>query len=192
MDILTLIQSRRGVRKYKKNPLPEEVINKIVEAGRWGPSIHHLQPWKFVIIENKNLIFNILKEVKKKLNSINMPNFLNLPTITTLSNARVIICIYNTKLFSNFMRKFFKNNISVAITTEISSISAAIQNMVLTAESFGVGSCWLSSPLFSEKEINKILNMKDELIAILALGYPDARGKRSLRKSIKETVKILK
>ncbi len=64
--------------------------------------------------------------------------------------------------------------------------------MILVAESLGVGSCWLDTPLFCEKEINKLLGIKDEkLIAILTLGYPAEKGRRSKRKSLSETVRFI-
>jgi len=75
---------------------------------------------------------------------------------------------------------------------EISAISAAIQNMCLAAEYIGIGSCWLDLPLFCKKEINEFLGIRDDLTAILTLGYPayDGKTKRSPRKPITETVVI--
>jgi len=64
--------------------------------------------------------------------------------------------------------------------------------MILVAESLGIGSCWLTISLLCEKEINKLLGVKNEkLVAVLTLGYPQERGKRSKRKPISETVKYL-
>ena len=63
--------------------------------------------------------------------------------------------------------------------------------MFLAATSLGIGMCWFNFPLLIKDEIEKFFKTKDELIAILTLGYPQEKGKRSKRKPISETVKYL-
>jgi len=53
MNLLKFIQQHTVIRKYKNKRVPLAKIKKIVEVGRWGPSIHRIQPWKFVIIHKK-------------------------------------------------------------------------------------------------------------------------------------------
>ena len=50
MEILEIIKKRKTIRKYTDKPIPKEVLDKILEAGIWGPSVHGLQPWKFVVV----------------------------------------------------------------------------------------------------------------------------------------------
>jgi nitroreductase len=52
MDILEAIKGRRSIRKYKKDPLYEEQVTQILEAGRWAPSRGNSQPWKFIVLKN--------------------------------------------------------------------------------------------------------------------------------------------
>jgi len=52
MDPLDFIKARRGIRKYKPDPVPQEIIYKILEAGRLAPSARNNQPWKFIVIKN--------------------------------------------------------------------------------------------------------------------------------------------
>ena len=73
-----------------------------------------------------------------------------------------------------------------------SAISAAIQNMILSAEALGVGSCWLDTPLFCEKQINNYLGRKENLCAVLSLGYSNQKGSRSKRKPMTEAVEYVK
>lgn len=193
MDILKLIKERRTVRKYKDKPVPQKIIDKIIEAGRWGPSIVGIQPGKFVVVKNKRIIERlcvILKEKHKTLSDIG-GRFIFSRSIEAVSKANTLILIYDTRVFLKKAAKFGKLYIKFAKLAEISAISASIQNMILTAENLGIGSCWLDTPVFCKKEINKLIRTNDTLIAILTLGYPAEKGIRTPRRSITETVKYL-
>ena len=201
MEILELVKKRCSIRKYKEKFIPEKILNKIIEAGIWGPSvpsfINQSQPWKFVVIRNKELKKEITKIIERKAKSCGAGvNILLFSAKNTIEGASVIILIYNTKRLEYLIKEKFKviysRFASLIKTAQLSAISAAIQNMILVAESLGIGSCWLDTPLFCEKEINKLLGIKNEkLVAILTLGYPREKGKRSKRKPISETVKYL-
>ncbi|MBU0503877.1 MAG: nitroreductase family protein [Candidatus Omnitrophota bacterium] len=193
MDILKLIKERRTIRKYKKKAIPQKIIQKIVESGIWASSIHGFQPWRIAVITNKSKIKEIASILRNKSKSIGTgPNILMSSTAETIYNSPTIIAVYNTKVFVNFAKKFRAEYVKIAQLSEIEAISGAIQNIVLTAESFGIGSCWTVLPVFCEKEINKILNLNNSLLTILTVGYPAEEGKRSLRKPINEKVKYLK
>ncbi len=194
MSILKLIKQRTAIRKYKNKAISAKRIAKIIEAGIWGPSIHGIQSWKFVIVHNKNIINKISNITAKKSKKINIPTFISIPTIKALASTEILICIYNTRKFSLFasrLNKLYKKNAEVA---ELSAISAAIQNMILAAEDLKIGSCWLDMPLFCKEDISHIIKEPTgELVALLTLGYAvDTRKYRTPRKITKETVRYLK
>ncbi len=137
--ILKTIKKRKSIRAYKDKSISRVLLDKIIEAGAWGPSIHGLQPWKFIVITSQVMIARVSNVVNLKAKKINIPGFILYPTIKALSNAKVIICVYNTKKFTNFVKKIHKKYLKKAIIVELSAISAAIQNMILTAESLKVG-----------------------------------------------------
>jgi len=193
MEILKLIKKRRTIRKYKKKQVPKKILDKIIKAGRWASSIHGLQPWRFIVMRKKEVIeaiSNILLKKSEKIGAgVNIILHFNSDVIRKTPS---LIIIYSTCDFVKKVENLHKYYASNARIAEISAISAAIQNMILVAESLGIGSCWLDTPLFCEKEINKLLGVKNEkLVAILTLGYPAEKGKRSKRKPISETVKYL-
>jgi nitroreductase len=49
-DLLSLVKQRRSVRRFTSDPIPEELIGKIIEAARWAPSGFNMQPWEFVVV----------------------------------------------------------------------------------------------------------------------------------------------
>jgi len=194
MDILDLIKKRTTIRKYQNKPIPKEILDKIIEAGVWGPSLGTgLQPYTFIVVINKSIMKRITDILLKKSRNIGVAGNITLRlSANTINNAAALIVIYNSSDFLKLVKKFRKQYINYAKTAELSAIAAAIQNMILVAESLNIGSCWLSAPLFCKEEIDKLLNTKSELMAILTLGRPAEEGKRSLRKLHRETVKYIK
>ena len=61
-DALSLLKTRRSIRKYKNQPVEKEKIEKCLEAARWAPSASNRQPWEFVIVKEEN--------TRKKLSNI--------------------------------------------------------------------------------------------------------------------------
>ena len=194
MEILDLIKKRKTVRKYQDQPIPKRFLNKIVEAGRWGPSLVTFQPWLFIVITNKNVINGVYQIVLKKIKNMGVvgTTILN-STSKAILSAPVLIMIYNTGEFAEFASKFGKVHVRLAKIAEISAISATIQNMLLISENLDIGSCWHDTPLFCRNEINKFLNINKsyKLIAVLTFGYPAEKGKRSSRKPLSDLVKYI-
>jgi len=192
MDILKLIKNRETIRKYKKKPILKKIIDKIIEAGRWSSSVHGFQPWKFIVISNKPTIKKISNILYRKSQKIGAGgNIILHSSADTISNAKIVIVVYSLSTVAKLVIRFKRFYVKFAKHAELSAISAAIQNMILTAESLGIGSCWLDTPLFCEEEINKLFNTKDKLTAILTLGYPAEEGRRAPRKPFSETVKYV-
>jgi len=194
VEILELIKKRRTIRKYKKKQIPKKILNKIIEAGRWAPSAENTQPWRFIILKEGEIKSNFIKKIKKEVYSekfLTSVNVLLKRSIKIIEEAPIIILVYNTHTFLEKVKKLGKVYKKPAYLSEIQSISAAIENMFLAATSLGIGMCWLNFPLLIKDEIEKFFKTKDKLIAILTLGYPQEKGKRSKRKPISETVKYL-
>ena len=55
MDILQAIKERRSIRQYSEEPISEEQLNQILEAGRWAPSRGNSQPWKFIVLNDEQI-----------------------------------------------------------------------------------------------------------------------------------------
>lgn len=190
MDMLELIKNRKTRRRYQNKDISDRSIGKILEAGRWGPSLLlGFQPWKFVVIRNKLIIKALSQLMLNKSYKIGAGgNMLLRLSANTIVNANILIVVYNTQPVEKALRRFKERFIKLGRITEISSISAAIQNMMLVAETLGIGSCWHDSPLLCKKEINRLLNVKEELFAILTFGYPAEKGKRAKRKPLSDSI----
>ncbi|KPK30672.1 MAG: hypothetical protein AMK70_13765, partial [Nitrospira bacterium SG8_35_1] len=144
MNIFELMKERRTARKYRNQPIPKKIIDKIVEAGRWGPSVHGFQPWRFVVVTNASLIKGISNILMKKSNQLGsgIDRYLSL-TAETIANAPCVILVYNTNVLKEVALKLYKINrkyIRIAELSELQAVSAAIQNMILMADNYEIGS----------------------------------------------------
>lgn len=199
MDILQIIKKRCSIRKYKNKPISKKALDKIIEAGIWGPSVPsflRIQPWKFVVITNKKVISAlaeiVLKESKKSATGVNI---LLKAAAHIIANAKAIIAVYKSSDMEKAKNKYkglAANFGDILDKAQLCAISASIQNMILMAESLKIGSCWLDMPLFCEKEINHLLKNNGPLVAFLTLGYPMEKGRRAIRKPFSETIKYIK
>ena len=166
MELTELIKTRRSIRKFKDEPVPDSLIYEILEAGRWSPSGKNNQPWRFVVIKNKS--------VKEKL-----------ATLTKYSH------IINSAAFC--VAVFYHTPSGYDRDKDLMSIGSCIQNMLLQSHSMSIGSVWLGEILKNKEKINPILGIDqdNENMAIIAFGYPDEEAD-SERLSINEILlKIL-
>lgn len=202
MRIQDLIAKRSSTRYFLEKAVPQRTLEKILKAGLWGPSLMGLQTLRIKVIYNPDLKNQILQILSKKLSKLGVcGRVMFVPsTLTAINNAPTILCIYSSQEFKNIIQRFAKyknkspNNFYVRIAeqAEICAISAAIQNMILTIEHLKLGSCWLHIPLYCEKDINVLLKTNEKLVALLAIGFPKIKNKRSPRKKLTEITTILK
>jgi nitroreductase len=143
MDVLEAIRTRRSIRRFKNDPVPPELIEKMLEAGRWAPSSAGSQPWEFIVITNP--------EIKKRISgSFNIGRFLN--------EAPLAIAVVVDRL-------------RTALPVQDGTLAAYA--IWLAAHDLGLGACWINPniPGGIKKILGIPFNKK--LITVLAIGYPD-------------------
>lgn len=191
-SILNLIKRRRTIRKYKNKDIRQDILNKILEGARWAPSPHNTQPWKFVVIKNKDFRKKLLCVLNKSPDKLlSGARILLRKNIEIINNAPVLILVYNKSTFSRRINSLGKPYTSIVHLSEVESIGAAIQNMHLIATALDIGMGWFIFPLLLSKEINKLLKIKDELVAILTFGFPDEKPPEIIRKKLEEIIETI-
>jgi nitroreductase len=161
-QIVAAIFNRRSVRKFKDTPVSHEDLDMILESGRWAPSGLNNQPWRFAIIRDK--------ETRKKLAAHTSYGKI-------ISDATCCIAV------------FYDIPAGYNRDKDILAIGACIQNMLLAAYSLGIGSVWLGEILNKKSGVNGVLGIDadNELMAVIAMGYPDEKPKCS-RKAMKDLI----
>jgi nitroreductase len=168
--VIANIKTRRSVREYLDTPLSEESIKKIIDAGRYAPTGLNLQPWSFVVVQNKEML--------KKLSDYSKPILIkNLEGRNDAGAVNFLKRVQdkNFNLFYNAPVLIFvigiKNN---ALTDYDCSMCA--ENMMLAAHSFGIGSCWIGGAAVIQQSEELMAELKIpqnyKIIAPLIFGYP--------------------
>lgn len=142
MEVMDAIIERRSVRAYEDKPVPDDILMKILEAGRIAPSASNYQPWHFIIVKDH--------ATRKGLSKGRYAGF--------LKDTPVVIVGCGSKKIAEHWHK---------IDTTI-----ALENMVLAATGEGLGTCWIGSFDEEDvKSILKIPE-EWAVVAMLTLGYP--------------------
>jgi len=183
MELTTAIMGRRSIRKYLDKEVPGELLEEIVQEALWAPSGMNRQPWK-IFIYTKNEKDKLLqaftateKHIRPRLEQVFPEKMVNisLQAIKTAGGAPVVLLFYTptTELLmrtSNMNRAEAGNEHYASVL----SVAALIQNLLLSAYSRGLGTCWMTAQKYVEKEISEVVGIEEhELISIVALGYPD-------------------
>jgi nitroreductase len=186
-ELIALIKDSGAVRDYKKTKVSNEIIEKIIEAGKWSLSVHGMQPWEIIFINKKKIISKISDICLNKSNRLFLGYRQILrSTAETIKKSPSLIIVLNNQCISKRSEKLGNRYYEIAKSAELQSVSAFIQNINLAINSMGLGSVWLESPIFVEKSIQKLLHFDGAIVSILCLGYPLKRNRRSLRKPYKD------
>jgi nitroreductase/ferredoxin len=188
-----LVYERRSVRNYKADPVPESLIWRVIEAGRFAPSAGNCQPWKFTVITDKTLI----KELEKAI--VEMAKILHATVNDDEQVKNVIVPMYEvnpnpggydtrvrggTQAVSQGILPVFMNAPVVilmacddrAIGGREQAIGICGQNMTLVASSLGIKACWIGFSALIEMipPLKERLGIKPPftITSALVLGYP--------------------
>jgi len=183
VSIFTLMSSRRSIRKFLATPVSAEVIESLITAASLAPSGKNRQPWHFTVLQgdNKEQLVDLLESGVQALKERGQATGSAESTAKVMRQAPVCIVIHNPH-FSPDEDHNGVNRYRSLVDTQ--SIGAAIQNMLLMAEELGLGTLWICDVFYAETAINVFLGRSDELVAAIALGYPDEAPSARPRKTL--------
>jgi nitroreductase len=192
MELLEALQSRRSVRKFKPDTIPEKYIQELIEAGRLAPSGTNIQPTRYVVIKSE--------EARIKLNECTtLPFVASAPVVIAccidtqavnstgdrMKELREAQAFTDTPLDNEYKSsnndKNTKNDKSKENKVDVNAIKSylslnaaiAIDHITLRAVELGLGSCWIM--MFDKEKTKALLNLEEryDIIALLPIGYPD-------------------
>ena len=167
--ILKEIVERYSVRKYLDKDVEEEKLREVLEAGRLAPSACNYQPWKFIVVRDK--------ETRKKIAE---------PTTWAKFIAEAPVLIVACKVRDGFLMGGWYDS-------AILDIGIALDHMTLQATHLGLGTCWIGD--FNEKLVKELLEIPENvrIVALLTLGYPrEKKIPKKKRKPFEEVISFEK
>jgi nitroreductase len=170
MDFYEVIRKRKSVRKYKTDPIPDDVLNRILDAGRIAPSAKNIQPWHFVVIREP--------EMKKKVAEACRNQFF-------IADAGAIIC-------GCALEKIAWGRMGNYMAAWPHDLSIALDHMILAATNEGLGTCWIGA--FDEAMVKDVLGIPDgvRVVALTPVGYPAEEAKDRGRLTLEDIISFEK
>jgi len=154
MDVFEAIRVRRSVRKYRSDPIPDAVLDRMLEALRLAPSACNYQPWRFVVVRDAKTREALAHASRDQM---------------FIAQAPVIVV--GCGFPANAYQKMGGSGNSVDI-----DIAVAFDHLMLAAAEAGLGTCWIGA--FSEQAVKQVLNLPADLkvVALTPLGWPAEPG----------------
>lgn len=168
MDIYEIIEKRRSIRAFRDDPIPDDMLERVLNAGRMAPSVQNAQDYKFIVVKDAE----IRKEISQACSEQKF-----------IAESPIIIVGVSTN--PDYLMES-------TVPSYAMDVSIAIDHMTLAAVEEGLGTCWVGS--FSQEEIKAVLDIPSEckVVVILPLGVPyDDPGVKS-RKNLKDLVRYEK
>ena len=184
MDARECLMTRRSVRKYRTDPIPREVLERIMEAAVAAPSAINLQHWYFVVVRSPgemDALRDIMFRVVERFSPVLAERFRNHPEtqretkhfLATLGGAPVCVLAF-------FLKDSYPDRDGA-----MQSVSAAVENLLLAAWAEGLGTCWLSAPQklgFGPELRERFAPDKGEFVAAITLGYANEAPNMPVRR----------
>lgn len=175
---LELAKKRRSIRRFKPDPVTDDEINKILEAGSLAPSGFNCQLWEFIVVrkqEYREAIADFIRDARPKRKEGDPP-----PSIgfTGFATAPAFILLYGDPRVRKYGPPHVLQEDTYWKFIKSASLACAFQHMALAAAGLGLGSMWVSA--FHrlkgvDKKTRELLNIPDylELYEMMAVGHAD-------------------
>ncbi len=206
-DFFEVVRRRRSIRRFKPDPVPDEYIEKILEAGRWACSGANAQPWEFIVVKDKETKDKIadfymvhLKHTwdieKTRIRELRHPRFVDGPPTPSegvgFKDAPVfiIVCGDPRTVQASVLITHFLPNEGGPMAHLLKNMGNVTQIMLLAATALGLGSRWVSVNVTTEARLKVLLDVPEELSVptIVPIGYPAYEPPSSYRRDLKEII----
>jgi nitroreductase len=149
MDFSTVIKTRRSVRAFSDKPVPDDALNRILEAGRLAPSACNFQPWRLIVVKDAAARNQLAKQACRQ------PFVAAAPV--------VIVCCG---------KKYPQQYNWIGEHLYLVDMGIAIDHMALAARNEGLGTCWIGA--FDDQPVKKLLGIPadHDVVMMLPIGYP--------------------
>jgi len=159
MALLDLLKHRKSIRDFLDKPVEREKVMMCLEAARVAPSASNSQPWKFIVVDDRQLKDKLCGAAFSGIYSIN----------AFCKTAPVIVVVISEK--SKFLARI--GGMFRGTKYYLIDIGAAVEHFVLQAEDLGLGTCWIG--WFNERAVKSVLEIphRKKIDVLIALGYYD-------------------
>jgi nitroreductase len=179
-DFLELVKKRRSFRRFKPDPVPKEIVEKVLEAARHSPSAGNSQPWEFVVVQDaatKRSLTQSITSGYKKIRKADPTMYWAVAVQPHLATAPVLIVVCGDRR----LQKTYPVHLPEEVLLR-QSLAISIYTLQLAAASLGLATAWATMQTeLRETQIRKLLGIPNVYTVdhIIPLGYPDEEKGKS-------------
>lgn len=177
---IPFVTSRRSIRRYQPEPVPEVVVRELLAAATYAPSAHNRQPWRFAVIQSVETKERLAAAMGAKLRADLQADGVPPERIEQdagrsyhrISNAPLLILVCLTMADMDSYPDPRRQHHEWTMAAQ--SVAMAGQNLLLAAHAQGLGACWMCAPLFCPDVVRQALRLPStwEPQGLITLGYP--------------------
>lgn len=189
MDMLELIKSRRSTRKYRPDPVADELLAQVLDAGRYAPSGGNNQTTHFLVIRGKNTLEELAGLVKQEFSRMEVtPGMYKSMANSIRASKNGPYCFYyHAPVLIIAANRFDYGN-------SMADCACALENMMLQANALDLGSCWVNqlkwlteNPVILGKLRELGLAEEERVFGAMILGWPDTEDGLPVRTALPRT-----
>ena len=191
-----LIKGRRSIRRYGPEPVESDVLQSILEAATWAPSAHNRQPWRFVVLTEaaqKQMLARRMGDLLRAARLADGDDSADVEADATRSYNRIagsaaaivaFLTLEDMDTYPDERRSHAEELMAVQ------GVAMAVQNILLSVHTHGLGACWMCAPLFCQEEVGAALGVPEHwrAQALITLGTPASKGKPPNRRPVSDVV----
>ena len=208
-----LFMSRRSIRKWKTDPVPEELIVKAIQSAGWSPNSGGKQPYHCYLITNPAKVAAVgdaVQEVTDYLASLcrsdddratvakwqqNSGFFRQAPALIAVT-ASIYLSISDKLQIDNMdqPRVCEINRCRQIGSSRIQTVGAFVDHLLLALHVLGLGAVWMAGPVQAKTAVEKIINVgpNEDFVALIPIGYPDEQPSAPARKPLEQIVTFIR
>lgn len=178
MNTIECIKTRRSIRRYLPKKVEHEVIEKLIDSARWAPSWNNCKAVRYTVIDKEEQL------------QILANKFMAPENVHIVKNAPLVLVVSNVKKRSGYERDGSIST-SKGDSWEMFDAGTACQTLCLAAAELGLGTVIMGT--FNEAGITKFIDLpeNENMIALVACGYPNEAPKPPRRKEVSEILRFL-
>ena len=191
-EMLALLSARRSVRRFTAEPVPREVLERLLQAATAAPSASNRQPWRFVVVRRPEARAALAEAVRQRVDALRAivarghhrddlgayPDFFHEPLAAA---SAIVVPTFRTHddLLAQLVRASGEDpepfDVGGAMQSERCATAAACMSLLVQAEAEGLGAIWMAGPMIARQAIEAQLGVRApyRMLGAIALGWPD-------------------
>lgn len=209
-----LVRTRRSIRKYRPDDVPDEMLLKAIDLASWAPSGGNYQPWKYIVVKNQALIGQMADAMDARSRMMaawpeakpfqeHADRWIKTGSFFRDAPACIAVLVGGYQSIADKLLAARGSADSAAAemaewrrfgSSRIQTIGGAVMLLLLALHQQGLGACWMAGPQQAKGEIERLLNVPEgwEFVALVPVGFPAQEREGAPRKPLEEVVQFIR